>query len=121
MPTPDYTRGWSAALVAVEREVAAHGFYTAAAVVRGMLAGVPAAEPAPSCRVGGDPPVPGVGWGVTRGDSPMVYPLTAVCAVRDGWWGWADVDGERKSSDSHDVTSLYRPGDPADAPCWRRE
>lgn len=71
--------------------------------------------------VGGPPPVPGVGWGVTRDASPMVYPLTAVCAVRDGWWGWADVDGERKSADSHDVTALYRLGDPADQPYWRRE
>ena len=119
MPTPDYTRGWSAALVAVEREVAAHGFYTAAAVVRGMLAGVPAAEPEPACRVGGDPPVPGVGWGAHPRGSAWIYRVARVSSEYVECWVALDDYPEVIRLDR--IDALYRPGDPADQPCWRRE
>lgn len=82
---------------------------------------------APSCRVGGDPPVPGVGWGVqcAAGAGPsvnFVYLAVAV-SVRAGDQSWAVFlnDAHRSLVNRGHVAALYLPGAPADRPCWRRE
>lgn len=72
------------------------------------------------CKVGGDPPVPGVGWGLSINGSSRVRwiaevdtrPKESPCA-----WVAYMLDGDNLFST--ETAALYLPGAPADRPCWR--
>lgn len=71
------------------------------------------------CVVGGEPPVPGVGWSVEVYRN--VFRVNSVClgsgaaweATYEAFGGWEDTDSRR-------ADALYLPGAPANRPCWRR-
>lgn len=96
-------------------DIGAH-YASDAALVAWRNAGRPDLQP----RVGGDPPVPGVGWGVETVDSPWARRVDAVLVTRTGWIVSFRVGAHEWDADHTAVRALYRPGDPADQPCWRR-
>lgn len=130
MPTDDYTRGWKAALAEAARQFDAAGWSWQAGHLRALdreanIAAAYAAEPAPACRVGGDPPVPGVGWGVMStvgaGSWRVVWPIRRVTIMAGGGWSIGLDSEDGRALALNEIAALYRPGDAADEPCWRRE
>ena len=98
----------------------AEAIYDAKSVLRDALSAIASRGGAVTggCRVGGEPPMPGVGWGAVSDPTFGVSLLRCVVPMGSHWVAYG-YDRDRISDDN--VRALYRPGDPADRPYWRRE
>lgn len=94
-----------------------------AACLNEVAAQLSAAIHSTACRIGGDPPVPGVGWGVmttaNHGGWRIVWAVRRVTFTEVGWSVGLDGEGG-KGVAANEIEALYLPGAPAGRPCWRR-